>query len=115
MMAWVASLVWVMWQATCGVVIVVGQEGEGSGRVVAVLHLEAVPVDGAAVEPGRGAGLEPAHAQAQAVEPGGEAKGWGLVDAAGRDLALADMNEAAQEGAGGEHDGAGRKVAAVGG
>ena len=80
-----------------------------------MLHLEAVPANGAAVEPGRGAGLEPAHAQAQAVEPGGEAKGRGLVDAAGRDLALADMNEAAQEGAGGEHDGAGRKVAAVGG
>ena len=104
-----------MWQAICGVVIVVGEEGEGSRRVVAMLHLETDPVDGAAVEPGRGAGLEPAHAQAQAVEAGGEAKGWGLVDAAGRDLALADMNEATQEGAGGQHHGAGRKMAAIGG
>ena len=48
------------------------------------------------------------------VEPRREAKGRGLADAAGRDLALADMDQAAQEGAGGEHHGAGRKVPAVG-
>ena len=78
-----------------------------------MLHLEAVPADGAAIEPGRGAGLEPAHAQAQAVEPGRQAKGRGLVDAAGRDLALADMDQPAQEGAGGEHHGAGRDMTAV--
>ncbi len=63
MMAWVASVVWVMWQAICGVVIASVRKRERHGRVVAGLHLEAVPVDGAAVEPGRGAGLEPAHAR----------------------------------------------------
>ena len=48
------------------------------------------------------------------VEPGRQAKGRGLADAAGRDLALADMDQPAQEGAGGEHDGAGREMPAVG-
>ena len=69
MMAWVASVVWVMWQATCGVVMTVRQEGEGLRRVVALLHLERVVVDGAAVEARRRAGLEPAHAQAETIEP----------------------------------------------
>ena len=40
MMACVAALVWVMWQATCGVAICRREEGEGSWRVVAMLHLE---------------------------------------------------------------------------
>ena len=38
-----------------------------------------------------------------------------LADAAGGDLLLADMDEAAQEGAGGEHHGAGADLAAIGG
>ena len=50
MMAWVASVVWVMWQATCGVVIVSVRNENGARRVVAGLDLEPVPVDGAAVE-----------------------------------------------------------------
>ena len=90
-----------------------GEEGEGPGRVIAVLDLEPIPANGAAVEAGRGAGLEPAHAQAQSVEPRRQAKGRGLVDAPGRDLALADMDEAAQEGAGGENHGACRQAATV--
>ena len=43
------------------------------------------------------------------IEPGRQAKGRGLADAAGRDLGLADMDQPAQEGAGGEHHGAGRR------
>ena len=69
MIAWVAAVVWVMWQAICGVVIASVRNENGVGRVVAGLHLQPGPVDGAAVEPRRRAGLQPAHAQAQAVEP----------------------------------------------
>ena len=107
MMAWVASVVWVMWQTICGVVTDVVRKENGCGGIVARLHLQAVPVDGAAVEAGRRAGLEAPHAQPQAVEPRREAKRRRLVDAACGDLALADMDQAAQEGAGGEHHGAG--------
>ena len=44
-----------------------GQERERYGRVVARLHLEAVPLNRAAVEAGRGAGLEPSHGKPQTV------------------------------------------------
>ena len=90
-----------------------GEEREGLGRIVAALNLESVPVDGAAVEAGRGAGLQPAHAKPEPVERVREAKGRGLADPPGRDLALADMDQPAQKGAGGEHHGAGAEVAAV--
>ncbi len=93
----------------------VGEKREGPGRVVAVLHFEPVPANGAAVEAGRGAGLEPAHVKAERIQPGRESKGRGLVDAPRRDLALADMDEAAQERAGGEDDGAGREAPSIAG
>ena len=92
-----------------------GEEREGPGRAVAVLHFESVQANGAAVEAGRGAGLEPAHGEAERVEPRREPKGRGLANASGRDLALADMDEAAQEGAGGEDHGAGREAPPVAG
>ncbi len=113
-MACVARVVCVMWQATCGVVIALGEEREGLRRVVAVLDLETAPVDGAAVEAGRGPGLEPAHAQPEPVETGGEAEGRGLADAPRRDLALADMDQAVEEGARGQHDSAGGEAPAIG-
>ena len=114
-MACVARVVCVMWQTTCGVGDRLGEEREGLGRVVAALNLEPVPVDGAAVEAGRGSGLEPAHAKAEPVEARGETEGRGLADAPGGDLALADMDQPAQKGAGGQHDGAGGEAAAVSG
>src|SRR4030095_13696408 len=92
-----------------------GEKREGPGRVVAILHCETVEADGAAVEAGRGAGLEPAHGEAESVKPVGEPKGRGLVNASRRDLALADMDEAAEEGAGGENHGAGREAPPVAG
>ena len=44
-----------------------GQRRERLGRIVARLHLDRRPVDGPAVEPRRGAGLEPAERKAQCV------------------------------------------------
>ena len=67
MMAWVASVVWVMWQATCGVVMTPSGRRK-AGRIVALLHLERIAVDCAAVEARRRASLEPAHAKAEAIE-----------------------------------------------
>ena len=83
------------------------QEGERRGRVVALLHLQRVPIDSAAIEPRRRSGLEPAHAQAEPIKALRQPERRGLVDPAGRDLALADMDQPVEEGAGGQHHGAG--------
>ena len=96
-----------------GVVDALGQYRERLRRLVAGLHLERRPVDGAAVEPRRGSGLEPAERKARPLERARQAERRRLADAAGRRLALADMDEAAQEGAGREHDGPCPEFAAV--
>src|SRR5512136_2662900 len=80
-----------------------------------MLHLQRVVANRAAVESRRRAGLEPAHAEAQAIEALAETERGRLADAAGRDLALADMNEPPQEGTGGEDHGAGADAPAIGG
>ena len=38
------------------------QEREGHGRIISLLHVQLIPMDGRAIEPGRRAGLEAAHA-----------------------------------------------------
>ena len=91
----------------------VGEERERLRRVVAALLLEAAPIDGAAVESGRGAGLQPAHAKAEPVKPGRKPKGRCLADTSGPDLALADMNQPVEKGAGCEHDSAGGEMPPV--
>ena len=113
MIACVAGVVRVMWQAICGVVIRVGQERERHRRIVAGLHLERGPSRSSAVEPRRGAGLEPAHAQARGRRAGrtGRSQGASPTRPAGI-LRLADMDQAAQERAGGQHHRAGARCAA---
>ncbi len=61
MMACVAGVVAVMWQG-------LGQVREGLRRLIAVLPFQAGIVDGAAVEPGRRAGLEAAQGEAQTMQ-----------------------------------------------
>ena len=90
-----------------------GQHRERLGRIVALLHLQRRPVDGRAVEPRRRAGLEPAQRKARAFERPGKAERRRLADPAGRDLPLADMDEAAQERAGGEHHRTGIEAPAI--
>ena len=51
------------------------QEGEGHHRLVAVLGLHLVKVDGALVQAGGGAGFEPAQLKAQLHQAGGQARG----------------------------------------
>ena len=74
-----------------------GKEGEGLGRLVALLRFQRGPVDGAAVEPWRGAGLQPAEAEAQPLKGERKARRRRVADTARRDLPLPDMDEAAQE------------------
>ncbi len=101
----VASVVRVMPHWTWGLLDALGQRRERLRRLVAGLHLDRAPVDGAAVEPRRRAGLEAAERKSEPLQRERQADRRRLADAAGRGLALADMDQAAQEGAGGEHDG----------
>ena len=66
-----------------------------------------------AVEPGRGAGLQPPELQAERLEPRRQAEHRLLAEPAGRDGLFAAMDQAAEERAGGQDDGLGREAAAV--
>ena len=90
-----------------------GQKGKGRGRIVARLHLQRRPVDGASIQPRRRAGLQPAHLQTKTIKRFGKTDGRriGLVGigrmrrhAAGGKFHFADMDQAAQKCAGGQHD-----------
>ena len=90
-----------------------GAEAEGSGIGVAGLLFEGIPADGAAVEAGRRAGLEAAGAQAEGAQCFAEQDAGGLAAAAGGIALFAAVDEAVEEGAGGDDGGAGKEVAAV--
>ena len=98
----------------CGVVDALGQHRERLGRLVARLHLDRRPVDRRAVEPRRRAGLQPAERKAEPLQRQRQPDRRRLADPAGRRLALADMDQAAQKRAGGQHHGAAGELAAVG-
>ena len=109
MMACVASVVRVMPQVICGVVIRSVRKENGTGGSSAGLHLQGVPVDGCLAQPRRRAGLEPAQSQPEPIQPLGQLEGRGLAEAAGRDLLLAEVDQPVQERAGGQHHGAGAR------
>src|SRR5690606_12708771 len=77
-------------------------------------NLEAREVDGAPVEPRRGAGLEAAEGETEGAQVLGEGEGGRLADAPARGGALAGVKDAAEEGAGGDDDGVARDEGAVG-
>ena len=104
MMRWVSAVVRVMWQGSWGAVTRRGQRREEFGLRIAVLDLEPRPVDGRAVEPGRGAGLEPSERESGGVEALGERDRGRIAEAAGRRALFAEMDDPAQERAGGEDD-----------
>ena len=113
MMRSVSGVVKAMWQETwrCGQLR--GAEAEGRGIGVAGLLCEARPVDGAAIEAGRRAGLEAAAAQAETLEAFAEKDAGRLAAAAGGIVLLAAVDEAIEKCAGGDDDGAGVDGAAV--
>ena len=90
-----------------------GAEAERGGIGVAGLGLKACEVDGAAIEAGRGSGLEAAVAEAQSFEVFAEEDGGGLAVASGGIGLLATVDEAVEEGSGGDDDGAGADGASV--
>ena len=100
--AWLRALVWVIQQAICGLRQPLGEERERHRGLVAGLHLQPRPVDGPPVQPRRRAGLEPAEAQAEPKQALGQAHGRAVADPARRPALLAEMDLAAQEGAGGQ-------------
>jgi len=83
------------------------------GVGVAGLGLELGPVDGAAVEAGRGAGLQTALAQAEALEGFAEQDAGGLAAAAGGVLLLAAVDEAVEKSSSRDDDGLRADGAAV--
>ena len=85
----------------------VGQERERPGRHVAVLDHQGLPVDGAAVEPRRRAGLEPTEAETRPFHVPCQGHGSRVADPAGGPSLGAEMDLAPQERAGGQHDGTG--------
>ena len=104
----------VMPHAICGVVMRSVRAENGTGSSSPACFVDAGPVDGAAVEAGRGPGLEPPEREAEALERAGKTDRRPLADAAGGNLALADMDQAAQERAGGQDHGRRREPPAVG-
>ena len=86
-----------------------GAEAERGGIGVAGLHLKARPVDGAAVEARRRAGLEAASAQAELLQGFAEQDGGGFAGASGGILLLAAVDQAVEEGAGRDDDGLRRR------
>ena len=104
MMAWVASLVAVTPQAIWRLAIRSVRNENGTGSSSPACISQAGPVDRAAVQPRRRTGLEAAETQAQRHEPIRQPQRRRLADPSGRDLALAHVDQAAQEGAGGDDD-----------
>ena len=75
-------------------------------RLISELEFTAGVIDGARIEARGRAGLEAADLKALAAQVRGELDGRSLAAAAGRESLEADVDEAVQEGAGGEDDGA---------
>ncbi len=91
-----------------------GQNRKGFRRIVAGLHFQGGPIDAAAIEPRRRAGFQTAERKADRFQRARKPHGRRFSDAASGNLLFADMDEAAQEGAGGENHGAAGNLAAIG-
>ncbi len=91
-----------------------GQRRERLRRIVAGLQLQAGPVDGAAIEAGRGPGLQPPEREPDAGERRRQTQRRRLADAAGRNLPLADMDQPAKKCPRRQHQSAGAYLAAIG-
>src|SRR5580704_2533042 len=90
-----------------------GTEAEGRGIGVSWLDRETGPIDGASVKTRRGSGLEPATAQAEPLQRLAKENRVRLAGAPGGILLLAAMNQAVEEGSGGNDHGLRADGAAV--
>ena len=80
----------------------------GSGRLVAVLGVEAREVDAGPVKPRGGPGLEPSPPKSEPLQRFRELTRRRFTGAAGRPLFRPDVNEAVEERARGDDDAPGR-------
>src|SRR6202453_3619588 len=71
---------------------------------IAMLDLKALPVDGCAVEPRRRSRLEAREREPRAIETLRERDRGRIAEAPGRRPLVAEMDDASEKGAGGEHD-----------
>jgi len=108
----------------------VRHERKRHGFGVGGLHFQPVPVDGPSVKARRRAGLEAAHFEPQPVEPVGEGDGrrfdiapvarrpvlvrWARLGSPGGQALVANMDDAFEEGAGGEDHGFGANAGSAG-
>jgi hypothetical protein len=91
--------------------------GQGGKRVrigVGRLPVDGGPVDRAPVQARRCSGLEPAKLESEPFQRCGQPERGRLAHPSGRDLALADMDQATQKSAGRKHDRARLEDAAIG-
>jgi hypothetical protein len=86
-----------------------GHSGKGPGWVVALLNLESFPPNSAIVDPRRRTRLKATKPKSGLFKPLGQAKRRGVAISPGRDLFVANMNHATQEGASGENHCGGRE------
>ena len=84
-----------------------GEEGEGLDLLIAGLAFQPVKVHAAAVDPGRGAGLEPAQRNTGGPQALGELVGGVLAVRTGGIAGLSHKDAASQIGAGGDDHGLG--------
>ena len=94
------------------------QKRKRGRRIVAPLNLQARPIDGSSIKPGRGSGLQPAHRKAEPIQRVRQTNGRRLhpvarelgapgEGASRRDLTLAAMDQALQKRPGGQNHGGG--------
>ena len=69
-----------------------------------MLNFKLLPVDCRAVEAGRRSGLEPPKRKARRIQTLGERDRGRIAEAPGRGSLVAEMDNSAQERAGGEHN-----------
>lgn len=87
----------------------VGQEAERHRVFVRRLHFQPVPGDGASIQAGRCAGLQPTHHQTRAIEVGRHTGRRGLTMTPCGNALIALVDDAVQESAGRQDDGGGPK------
>ena len=107
MISCVRAFVAVMWQWTCGrVILAAAEEGEHGPRLVARLRPHGGVVERAAVEARRRAGLEAPDRERHLAQARGQRVRGRIADTPSLRAFEADVDAPAEEGADGQHDGA---------
>ena len=93
MISWVSALVKVRWQGICSWLDRGGPKREWRRRLVAGLNFERGVVDCATVQPGAGAGLQPADSKSERRQMLAEAHRGKIAGASRRIILQSDMDQ----------------------